>query len=121
MSLPSRPRAAKPHSGGPYRRPVFPTRPAWLVAALGPEAAAYASQIKSLLAEPDAAAALARSLAARRTLAPIRRMLGLAAPRRRQPRPLSSPLPLWEGSGEGFVPPPAPRPWWLPPRRLRTG
>jgi hypothetical protein len=62
-------------------------------------------------------------------------MLGLVAPRRRQPRPRahppSSPLPLWEGPGEGFAtpppwlrdPPPArtAHPWWLPPRRLRSG
>jgi hypothetical protein len=62
-------------------------------------------------------------------------MLGLVAPRRRQPRPrarpLSSPLPLWEGPGEGFAtpppwlrdPPPArtAHPWWLPPRHLRSG
>jgi hypothetical protein len=121
-SLPSRPRAAKPHSGL-HSKPALPTRRGWLVAALGPEAAACASQIESLLAEPEAADALARSLAARRTLAPIRRMLGFVAPRRRQPRPrpLSSLLPFWEGSGEGFAPPPAARPWWLPPRRLRSG
>ncbi|MDR3472599.1 MAG: hypothetical protein P4M09_13070, partial [Devosia sp.] len=29
--LPSPPRAAKPHASGPYRRPVLPTRPAWLI------------------------------------------------------------------------------------------
>ena len=133
-SLPSRQRAAKPHSG-PHSKPALPTRRGWLVAAIGPEAAACASQLAAVLAEPEAAGALARSLAARRTLAPIRRMLGLVAPRRRQPRPRahppSSPLPLWEGPGEGFAtpppwlrdPPPArtAHPWWLPPRRLRSG
>ncbi len=132
--LSPRPRAANPRASGPRRVSVLPTRRGWLVAALGSEAAAYATQIESLLAEPAAADALANSPAARRTLAPIRRMLGLAPP-----RPLPAPLPLREGMGEGFVrpirawpakrtkpgegvalPPPA-RPWWLPPRRLRSG
>ncbi len=131
------PRPCRPHSAGPHRAAVLPTRRGWLAAALGPEAAAYASQIESLLTEPAAAAAVAQSLAARRTLAPIRRMLGLAAPR---PRPLASPRPLREGLGEGFAPPapaaaprpipphwlrdaappPAARPWWLAPLHLRS-
>jgi hypothetical protein len=109
----SRPRAAKP-----------------LVAALGPEAAAYASQIESLLAEPAAAAALAGSLAARRTLAPIRRMLGLAASRPRKRRPRVRPLPPPAPAAARPTPPPwlrdpppsrTARPWWLPPRRHRSG
>ena len=123
-----RPRAAKPRAPGPRRAPVLPTRRGWLVTALGPEAAAYASQIDSLLTEPAAADALARSLAARRVLAPIRRMLGLAASRRRQPRArvLAAPRPV----APRPVPPPwlrdatlpaAARPWWLPPPRLRSG
>ena len=128
-SLPSRPRAAKPHAAGPHLKPALPTRRGWLVAAIGPEAAACASQIESLLAEPEGADALARSLAARRTLAPIRRMLGLVAPRRRQPRPrvpappppapaaVRPTPPLWLRD----APPSAARPWWLPPRRLRSG
>ncbi len=124
--LPSRPRAANPHPSGSRRRPTFPTRRGWLVAALGPEAAAYATQIESLLAEPTAAAALARSLAARRTLAPIRRMLGLATPRPRRARPQPPPAPAaprptppqWLRDA---APPPAVRPWWLPPARLRSG
>jgi len=126
-----RPRAASPHSGGPHSKPVFPTRRGWLVAALGSEAAAYASQLKFLLAEPEAADALANSLAARRTLAPIRRMLGLVAPRPRRPRvrvrPQPPPAPV---AAPRPIPPPwlrdpppcrAGRPWWLPPRRLRSG
>ncbi len=127
------PRPRRPRASGPRRAPTFPTRRGWLVAALGSEAASYATQIESLLAEPTAAAALARSLAARRTLAPIRRMLGLTPPRPRQrrvrararpqppPPPHSSPRPLREGLGEGFAPPQAARPWWLPPRCLRSG
>jgi hypothetical protein len=101
------------------------------VAALGPDAAAYASQLKFLLAEPEAADALANSLAARRTLAPIRRMLGLAPPRPRRPRPRVKasppppPAPVVRPTPPPWLrdPPPArgARPWWLPPRRLRTG
>jgi hypothetical protein len=125
------PRPRRPRPSGPYRRPVLPTRRGWLVAALGPEAAAYASQIESLLAEPAAAAALAGSCAARRTLAPIRRMLGLVAPRPRRPRPRVRPQPLpAPAAAPRPTPPPwlrdpppsrAARPWWLPPRRLRSG
>jgi hypothetical protein len=124
------PQPRRPHPSGPHRRPVLPTRRGWLAAALGPEAAAYASQIESLLAEPEAADALARSLAARRTLAPIRRMLGLAAPRPRRPRPRVRPQPPPAPVVVRPTPPPwlrdpppsrAARPWWLPPPRLRSG
>ena len=126
-ALPSSPRRA--HSSGPRRRPALPTRRGWLAAALGPEAAAYASQIESLLAEPAAADAFARSLAARRTLAPIRRMLGLAATRPRRPRVRVRPQPLPAPAAPRPTPPPwlrdaappAARPWWLPPPRLRSG
>ena len=86
----SRPRAAKPRAAGPHTKSVLPTRRGWLTVALGSEAAAYASQIEFLLAEPEAAAALAGSLAARRILAPIRHMLGYAPPRPRRPRAASA-------------------------------
>jgi len=129
-ALPPRPRAAKPHSSGPHSRPAFPTRRGWLVAAIGPEAAAYASQIAAVLAEPAAADALAGSLAARRTLAPIRRMLGLTPPRPRRSRARVRPPPPPAPVVAHPTPPPwlrdpphsrAARPWWLPPRRLRSG
>jgi hypothetical protein len=127
--LPPRPRAAKPHPVSPRRRPALPARRGWLAAALGPEAAAYASQIESLLAEPAAADALARSLAARRTLTPIRLMLGLTPPRPRRPRARVRPQPRPAPAARPTPPPwlrdaalpPAARPWWLPPRRLRSG
>ena len=119
------------HPAGPHHRPAFPTRRGWLVCALGPEAAAYASQLASLQAEPAAADALARSCAARRHLAPIRRMLGLTPPRPRRPRPRVRPQPLpAPAAAPRPTPPPwlrdpppsrAARPWWLPPRRLRSG
>ena len=122
---PSLPRA-KAHSGK-RRKAIFPTTRAWLIRALGAEAAAYAAQLDSLLADPAAADLLA-SAAGRRTLAPIRRMLGLLPPRPRRPaaappparsaprpdpypqRPTLDPLPLRPR-----------RPWWLPPLRLRSG
>jgi len=124
------PPSRRPHPSGLHRASALPTRRGWLAAALGPEAAAYASQIESLLAEPAAADALARSPAARRTLAPIRRMLGLAAPRPRRPRPRARPQPRPAPAVARPTPPPwlrdpppsrAARPWWLPPRRLRSG
>ena len=125
------PTPRRPHPGGPRRKPVLPTGRAWLVAALGAEAAAYASQLQSLLAEPEAAAALANSPAARRTLAPIRHMLGLAPPRQRRPRarrnaPPPPPKPPRPPAAvhRSIDPPPrggaAARPWWMPPRR-RSG
>ena len=124
---PPRPRASN-HSG-PRRRPALPTTRGWLIRALGPEAAACAAQLESLLADPAAADLLACT-AVRRTLAPIRRILGLspAPPRRaaaaspppapappRQPPPRPDPIP----SCPTIDPPPRRprRPWWLPPPR----
>ena len=48
LIAPPRPRASN-HSGPRHRSP-FPTTNAWLIRALGPEAAAYAAQLESLLA-----------------------------------------------------------------------
>jgi hypothetical protein len=127
----SRPRVARPHAGGAHVKPVFPTRRGWLTAALGSEAAAYASQIEFLLAEPAAAEALAGSLAARRILAPIRHMLGFAPPKPRRPRVRVRPVPPPAPAAAPRPTPPAwllerppgstGRPWWMPPRRLRSG
>ena len=114
------PRPRPPHPGGPRRKPAFPTTRAWLIRALGAEAAACASQLQSLLAEPEAALLLANP-AARRTLAPIRRMLGLTDPRprpRRTPVVRRSPPPL---PPHRSLDPHPPRPWWLPPPHLRSG
>ena len=117
------PRPRTPHPGGPHRKPGFPTGRAWLIRALGAEAAACASQLQSLLAEPEAAALLANP-AARRTLAPIRRMLGLVPPRPRPrrvstpaaPPPRPAPIPPHRS-----LDPKANRPWWLPPPHQRSG
>ncbi len=125
---PPKPRA-RSHSGPRHKSP-FPTTSAWLIRVLGAEAAACAAQLEALLADPAAADLLACT-AARRTLAPIRRMLGLppanpprpatpaaaAAPRRAPPRPAPIPHhptidPLSTASRH---------PWWLPPPRLRSG
>ena len=125
------PRAATPDAASPRVKSVLPTRRGWLTVALGSQAAAYATQIEFLLAEPEAAEALAGSLAARRILAPIRHMLGVAAPRPRRPRvrvrPQPAPAPL-------APPRPIPPAWlreyelplsahlqWMPPRRCRSG
>ena len=118
------PRPRTPHPGGPHRQPEFPTSRAWLIRALGAEAAVHAAQLEAQLARPEAAGLLANPAAAR-ILAPIRRMLGLLPPRQRKPRPPVSKAPK---------PPPIPphqnldpparrptRPWWLPPSHLRSG
>ncbi len=125
---PPRPRARN-HSG-PRRRSPFPTTSAWLIRALGAEAAACAAQLEALLADPAAADLLACT-AARRTLAPIRRMLGL--PPAHPPRPIAPapvapphrapprPAPLPHHPTIDPRPGKSPRPWWLPPPRLRSG
>ena len=117
---PPRPRANN-HSG-PHRRSPFPTARAWLIRALGAEAALYAAQIEALLADPNAAGLLACT-AARRTLAPIRRMLGLspATPRRPAatapaPSPRPEPIPTIDKPPRRER-----RPWWVPPPRLHSG
>ena len=128
---PPRPRATN-HSG-PKRKSPFPTTSAWLIRALGPEAAAYAAQLASLLAD-SAAADLLACTAARRTLAPIRRMLGI--PPARPPRPITPASAAPASLPPRHRPPPRPdpiphhptidprpaksrHPWWLPPPRLR--
>jgi hypothetical protein len=89
----------KPHRsgpGGPHRgADVLPTGRGWLVRALGPEAAACATQLETLLAEPAAAELLALAPTARRILRPLARMLaiGAFAPRPRPARtaPMAAP------------------------------
>jgi hypothetical protein len=55
----------------------IPTTPAWLIAALRHEAAAYASQLSHLLAEPGISELLDAAPAAKRLLRPLCRMLGI--------------------------------------------
>ena len=126
------PRHRPPRPAAERHPPVFPTGRAWLVRIIGWEAAGCASQLAALLAEPEAAAALANSPAARRALAPILWMLGLTPPRPRRPRkprPRAAPrqpatkekLPPPRPSPPGWRldPPPGPRDWWMPPKRKR--
>jgi hypothetical protein len=94
------PRPRRPHPGGPRGARLLPTGRLWLIAALGHEGAALASQLQSLLAEPAAVALLAEIPAARRLVQPIGRLLGLPACARvrrprapRPPRPRPPPLP----------------------------
>ena len=123
------PRPRTPHPGGSRRKSPFPTTRAWLIRALGPEATVYAAQLQALLADPAAADLLATA-AGRRTLAPIRHMLGLLPRRKRRP---AAPTPPQARSAPQRPDPiphrptldPLPRrphrPWWLPPPRLRSG
>ena len=125
-----RPRASTP--SGPHHRSKFPTTNGWLIRALGAEAAIYAAQLEALLADPEAADLLTNT-AARRTLAPIRRMLGLTparprrpatgAPEQPAPPPQAPPRPAPVPPHPSIDPPPKrPRhPWWLPPPRLHSG
>ncbi len=119
---PPKPRATN-HSG-PRRKSPFPTTRAWLIRALGAEAAACAAQLEALLADPAAADLLACT-AAHRTLAPIRHMLGLPPahlPRPITPAPAAPPRPDPIPHHPTLDPRPTKtrRPWWLPPPRLRT-
>ncbi len=58
----------------------LPARKAWLVKALGWEAAGYGSQLQALLDEPDMQALLATMPALGRILRPVCRMLGVTPP-----------------------------------------
>ncbi len=79
------PRPRNSGSGGHRSAAALPAGRGWLVAALGHEAAACATQLEALLAEPAAAAFLAAVPAARRIIRPLARLLaiGVFAPRRR--------------------------------------
>jgi hypothetical protein len=97
-------RLPRPHrsgSRGPHpATAVLPRGRLWLIAVLGSEAAACATQLQALLAEPAAAGLLAAVPAARRIVLPLGRLLGLPAcapvrrPRAPRPaRPRPPPLP----------------------------
>jgi hypothetical protein len=81
---PPRLHRAKP---APARATSLPAGHGWLIRALPQEAAAYAAQLDSLLAEPATADLLATHPAAARILRPLGRMLGLTAlaPKRNRP------------------------------------
>ena len=82
----------KPHRSGPSgpHATALPAGRGWLIRALGPEAAPYATQLETLLAEPAAAGLLAAIPAARRIVHPIARLLAIGA---FAPRPRPAPAP----------------------------
>ncbi len=85
------PKPRKSGPGGPHRgADTLPTGRGWLVRALGPEAAASATQLEALLAEPAAAELLAAAPTARRILRPLARLLAIGA---FAPRPAKRPRP----------------------------
>jgi hypothetical protein len=92
-------RLPKPHRsgpGGPHRSAgALPKGRGWLVRALGPEAAACAMQLETLLAEPAAAELVVVAPTARRILRPIARMLAIGAfalrPRPARVAPMAAP------------------------------
>jgi hypothetical protein len=96
-----KPRLRPGRPGGP-RATALPTGRAWLVAAIGYEAAGLASQLAALLAESGAAELLAQAPTVGRILHPVERMLGIGAyaPRPRPVRPVPAAKPDLE-----FIPP----------------
>jgi hypothetical protein len=94
-----------PRPGRPPGRPNrLPTSVAWLIK-LVPEAAASASQLRTLLADPEMAALLAAApVPMARTLRPLCRMLGVDVPPMLAPppsaRPKTSAPPPAEAAGE---------------------
>ena len=97
---PHRPGAARP-------APPLPTGHGWLIRALPNEAAAYASQLESLLAEPGVADLLAAHPTTSRILRPLGRMLGLDALAPKRIRPKRTPRP----EAPTAAAPRAPIPW----------
>jgi hypothetical protein len=99
LPKPRAPSSASPGRGDHRSVDVLPTGKGWLVRALGPEAAACATQLQALLAERGAAELLALAPAARRILRPLTRLLaiGAFAPRPRPARAVPpAPPPLGE-------------------------
>ena len=70
---------ARTRAASGLMRVRLPARRAWLVRALGWEAAGYGCQLEALLAEPEMRALLAEVPAAGRILRPLCRMLGVTA------------------------------------------
>ena len=81
----------KRERGAAGARVRLPVGKAWLIKALGWEAVAFGSQLRTLLAEPEMAALLAALPRAQRVLRPLGRMLGVevgpVVVRVRKPRP----------------------------------
>jgi len=115
---PTQPRAPRPAPREKDPRSHVPVRRhAWLGALLDHHVRAYASQLEFLLARPGAAALIAASPGARRTLRPLCRMLGTELPAAlrppprpprarpaRDPKPAKTPRPPRHGLAEGDQP-----------------
>ncbi len=100
-----RPRRARPsRKATPGGRPPanLPAGHAWLVRAIGNEAAAHACQLEHLLSDPAMAEAIATHPAAARLLRPLCRMLGVS-------------LTVGRPSGQPTTPEPA-KPEPIPPK-----
>jgi hypothetical protein len=98
---PPRLHRAKPD---PARTTSLPAGHGWLIRALPQEAAAYAAQLESLLAEPAATDLLAAHPAAARILRPLGRMLGLNALAPKRTRPKRRPQPASPGAAPRRAP-----------------
>jgi hypothetical protein len=113
---PPTPRAPRPNRPKPdtARTAPLPAGHGWLIRALPQEAAAYAAQLDSLLAEPAIsllaepaiADLLAAHSAAARILRPLGRMLGLSAFAPKRNRPKRRP----QAASPSAAPSPPPRP-----------
>ncbi|MCX7378681.1 MAG: hypothetical protein NTY94_18270 [Alphaproteobacteria bacterium] len=111
---PARPRTPRPHQAAREKDPrshVPVRRHAWLGALLDHHVRAYASQFEFLLARPGAAALIAASPGATRTLRPLCRMLGTELPaalrlppRPRPARPKPAKPPRAKGPSPGLAP-----------------
>jgi hypothetical protein len=117
-------RARHPGRKGGKPAPYVSHRRAWLVAAFGHRAAAYASQLQHLLHAPETGALLAAAppqalAAAGRTLRPLCRLLGVPLPPhlRLPPRPVP-PRPVPPSQVQAPLPRP-PRPAPIPMPALR--
>ena len=108
---PPRQRRRKPDT---TRAAPLPTGHAWLIRALPNEAAAYASQLDALLAEPGVADLFAANPAAARILRPLGRMLGLRALAPKRTRPKRPAAPRREAPPRALIPPPSPDPSYRP-------
>ncbi|MFP5248425.1 MAG: hypothetical protein ACLGP3_01200 [Acidobacteriota bacterium] len=109
---PSR-RPPRPGARRPARRPL-PCSHAWLVR-LVPQAAAAASQLSHLLAEPEMAALVTAAPQARRLLRPLCRMLGVRMPPGPKPAHSAAPTAPEPAAASVSGPPPLRAPPPLPP------
>ena len=114
LSTRRRPAAPRPPRARTPRKPRLPEGFAWVVR-LVPEAAASASQLQHLLADPDVAALIAAAPTMGRLLRPLCRMLGVRPPPGLTPPREAAPRPARRKAAPCAAnppdrPPPAPRP-----------